>query len=83
MQTRFPKHSPDLNAIENARAFLRSRLDDTRPACVEGRDAFLPRLRRAVAWINREHRRALLKLSYNQAERARDVLAAKGVRTQW
>ena len=42
-----------------------------------------PRLRRAVDWVNRHHRRALLRLSRNQAQRARDVLAAEGSRTEW
>lgn len=78
-----PKHSQDLNAVENAWAFLRARLDDTKPAQREKRAGFVVRLRRAVAWVNTTHRRALLTLEGNQKRRARDVLDNKGHRTRW
>ena len=80
---RHPKHSPDLNAIENAWQFLRSRLDDTRRPGREGREPFLVRLRAAVAWINKNHGPTLRKLCRNQRLRASDVLAQDGFRTKW
>ena len=79
----YPKNAQDLNACENAWAFLRSRLDDTRPIEREDRSDFLRRLRAAVAWINNHHRAALLSLSLNLKERARDVLKKDGARTAW
>ena len=81
--TRHPKHSPDLNAIENAWALLRARLDATRPCEREGREAFLTRLRNAARWVNDHHRHALLRLSRNQQQRASDVLKVAGARTAW
>ena len=80
---RHPKHSPDLNAIENAWKFLRSRLGDTRRPGREGREPFLVRLRSAVAWINKNHGLTLRKLCRNQRLRASDVLAQDGPRTKW
>ena len=76
-------NSPDLNAIENAWQFLRSRLDDTRRPGREAREPFLVRLRAAVAWINKNHGLTLRKLCRNQRLRASDVLAQDGFRTKW
>ena len=75
--------SPDLNAIENAWQFLRSRLDDTRRPGREAREPFLVRLRAAVAWINKNHGLTLRKLCRNQRLRASVVLAQDGFRTKW
>ena len=47
----FPKCSQDLNAIENAWHILRERLDETLPSAMETREAFIVRLRNALAWI--------------------------------
>jgi len=80
---RHPKHSPDLNAIENAWAYLRERLAETHPDGHEDRDDFVRRLRNAVAWINVHKRVALRKLCRNQKERARDVQLQEGHKTQW
>eukprot|EP00974_Lingulodinium_polyedra_P114498 11085695-Lingulodinium_polyedra.AAC.1 len=46
IQADFPKHSPDLNAIEGWWRVLRQRLEQTAPEEFEDRDAFLLRLRR-------------------------------------
>ena len=78
-----PKHSPDLNAIENVWKLLRERLDETLPANVEGRAAFVARLRSAVCWLNRNRRRAMLQLAGNMKVRARDVQDNSGFRTKW
>ena len=80
-----PKHSPDLNAIENAWSYLRARLNDTLPTTgtIETRDHFIRRLRAAAAWINSHHRSGLLSLCYNQKERAQDVKENLGHRTEW
>ena len=78
-----PKHSADLNAIENAWALLRQRLDQTLPAVPEGRNAFVAHLRAAVAWLNRNRRGALVKLAGNMKVRAQDVEDNLGHRTKW
>ena len=79
----YPKYSQDLNAIENAWKFLRDRIAATEPAGRESRAPFCARLRRAVAWVDRHHGQALLKLARNQRQRARGVLALEGGRTRW
>ncbi len=79
----YPKSSPDHNAIENAWALLRNRLHDTFPAAGESRAHFLRRLRAAVAWVNKHHKKTLLYLGHNQKERAQDVLDNSGNRTEW
>ena len=66
-----PKYSQDLNAIENAYAFLRSRLADTQPKQLESRAAFCRRLRSANLWVNKNRKTALRYLCRNQKERAR------------
>ena len=83
VQQDHPKYSQDLNAIENAWAFLRSRLADTQPKQLESRAAFCRRLRSANLWVNKNRKTALRYLCRNQKERARDVLALKGGRTKW
>ena len=65
---------------------VKGRLNDTKPARREKRAAFLVRLRRAVAWVNFTHRRALLALGGDQRKRqggarergAPDVLVSAG-----
>lgn len=78
-----PKHSPDLNAIENAWAILRERVADTEPQGLESREQFCARLRSAVAWVNRNRGDSLLEFATNQKARARDVIALAGARTKW
>jgi len=81
----YPPVSQDFNAIENVWKHLRDRLDATLPDGVESRDRFIPRLKKAVAWLNRNRAAQLAKLSRNQKERARECLALKppGSRTKW
>jgi len=81
---RHPPHSPDLNAIENAWAFLRARLDETIPAGdeVEDRDAFIRRVRAAVAWINKNRKSAMASQARNQKARAQAVEDNDGHRTE-
>ena len=79
----FPKHSPDLNAIEGWWARLRQRLEDTAPDSFESRKQFVARMRRTVSWMAANWREDALHLATNQKERARAVLAADGGRTRW
>ena len=81
----FPKVSQDFNAIENAWAILRERLDETCPVELESRDQFLKRLRAAVRWANSQRSEQLWYLSTNQKERAEDCLCSHppGARTKW
>ena len=81
----YPPVSQDFNAIENCWKFLRERLDATLPEAVESRDLFIVRLNKAVAWLNRNRKAQLEKVSRNQKERARESLALKppGSRTKW
>ena len=78
-----PPYSPDLNAIENAWAHLRARLDETHPGgdVVESRSAFISRLRAAVVWVNRNCKSTLASLARNQKERADAVENNDGHRT--
>ena len=80
---RHPPYSPDLNAIENAWALLRARLDDTFPDVLETREQFIVRLRAAVAWINKHKKEQLNEYARNQKIRADDVFLHEGGRTQW
>ena len=80
---KYPKCSADLNPIETAWREVRARLADTEPETMEGRDAFIQRLRCAVAWAN-VHRAPLFRnLCASAQDRARAVLSAKppGART--
>ena len=81
----YPKVSQDFNAIENAWAIVRERLDETMPQALESRDEFIVRLTAAVRWVNQHRKEQLWHLSTNQKQRARDCLAQKppGGRTRW
>ena len=81
----YPKCSQDFNAIENAWALVKERLDQTVPVRMESRDEFINRLKAAVLWVNRNRGDRLWYLSTNQKERANDCLATKpcGGRTKW
>ena len=81
----YPRCSQDFNAIENCWKILRTRLCETLPKGLEGRDAFVERLKKAVQWINRAERKQLWYLSRNQKERCRDCLSMEppGGRTTW
>ena len=81
----FPKCSQDFNAIENAWAILRERLDETQPVALESREEFVKRVFAAVRWANRDRAEQLWKLSTNQKERADACLAQKppGGRTKF
>ena len=80
---KFPKCSPDLNAIEGVWARLRQRLETSAPMTVETRNDFLSRLRRALRHLNRTRGAELHAMCSNQKERARDVIRLNGSRTGW
>ena len=75
---RYPKHSPDLNAIEGWWRVLRDRMELAAPAEHETREAFIVRLRRTVRWLNSNRWGDALALCTNQKKRAADVLALQG-----
>jgi transposase len=79
----FPKHSPDLNAIEGWWLRLRGRLEKTAPSDCERRAAFIRRLRRTVNWMNASLRAEGRALCTNQKTRASAVLHLKGARCKW
>ena len=81
----YPKVSQDFNAIENAWAILRERLDETCPVDLETRGDFVKRLRAAVRWANTHRSDQLWMLSTNQKKRATECLASTppGARTKW
>ena len=81
----YPRWSQDFDAIENAQAILKERLDQTMPQHLEGREAFVVRLKAAVRWANTNRADQLWFLCNNQKERARDCLKQKppGGCTQW
>ena len=79
----FPKHSPDLNAIEGWWRVLRERLEETAPVDYETREAFIARLRRTVTWLNLNRNEDALKIATNQKARARDVVELGGAKTRW
>lgn len=79
----FPKHSPDLNAIEGRWHTIRQKLLDTEPQEPETRAAFLVRLNRTVNWLNQNDREEALHICTNQKIRAQEVLALKGAKTRW
>ena len=79
---RFPKCSQDLNPIETAWREVRARLRATEPTTREDRDAFVIRLRAAVAWVN-IHRAAYFRtLCSSQKAWAQDVIDGNGRRTK-
>lgn len=77
----FPKSSQDLNKIEQAWRELKARLRETAPANFEKRGAFVARVHRAVAWVNKNRADLLLELCQSQKESAQEVLDLKGART--
>jgi hypothetical protein len=76
-----PKHSADLNPIENVWALLRLRLAETAPPHMECRERFVARLRNAVAWLNNNRKPSMQKFSRNLKDRARAVQDNEGHRT--
>ena len=78
----YPKCSQDLNPIETAWRELRRRLGESQPACLEGRDEFIARLRAAVSWLNRNESDLLRRLCNCQVEWAQDVRAQQGGRAK-
>ena len=80
---RYPKCSQDLNAIETAWRELRARLAETEPAERESRDAFVARLRNAVAWANQNRKHLFMDLCSDQKTRAHEVLERSGGRTSF
>ena len=80
---RFPKHSPDLNAIEGWWKKLRERLQETEPVAMESRDKFLGRLRRVVIWLKEHAAHEGKVLCTNQKVRAADVKQLEGAKTKW
>ena len=83
MEQRFPKYSPDLNAIEGVWRLLRERLDENAPAGRESRREFVRRLCGAAAWLNAHKREQLRFLCTNQKSRAADLLRLSGAKTKW
>ena len=81
----YPRCSQDFNAIENCWNILKERLDETMPKQRETREAFIKRLRVAVAWANRARANQLWYLCTNQKERADACLSSKppGGRTKF
>ena len=56
---------------------------ETEPQEVEGREAFLVRLRRTVNWLNASCVEDGLSLCTNQKVRAEAVMALQGARSKW
>ena len=79
----YPKHSPDLNAIEGWWRILRIRLEETAPVEFESRRAFIERLRRTVQWLNQHRQEEGYGLCTNQKARAADVKELAGAKTKW
>jgi hypothetical protein len=77
---RYPKSSPDLNPIEQVWSLLRTYLEERAPAYLETREAFLARLRGAVAHLNASKRDVLLRMCRDQKVRAEEVLENEGAR---
>ena len=80
---KFPKCSPDLNAIEQVWHLLRQMLDASAPEIIESRSEFLIRFRKAVRALNTKCRAQLLAMCSDQQDRAREVLRLHGARTAW
>ena len=77
---KYPKCSPDLNAIEGWWNRLRVRLEKTAPVQTESRPEFLRRLRRIVGWMNTSCRVEGGRLCRNQKVRAKAVLKLQGAK---
>ena len=78
-----PKLSPDFNAIEGWWRVLQQRLSLTAPAELESRGDFLKRLRRNVAWLNKNARPHAKQLCASQKVREKAVKKLKGARCKW
>lgn len=81
----YPKRSQDFNAIENVWKMLREEVWKTLPLGAEKRDAFISRLQKCVAHMNKHRKKEIVKLSRNQKQRAQDCLDSTppGSRTEW
>jgi transposase len=79
----YPASSQDLNVIECVWAHLRVRLNKSAPTGIEGRAAFIDRLRRAVRSLNADGSSTLQALCRSMPERCRAVLYRKGGRTDY
>ncbi len=80
---KYPKSSPDFNAIEGWWRKLKLYLEEREPTERETREEFLRRLRRAVDHLNTKCRSQGRKLCRNQKERARECKKLAGARTRW
>lgn len=80
---KYPKCSPDLNAIEGWWRKLKLHLEEREPTHMETREQFLRRLRRAVDHLNHSCRAQGRRLCRNQKERALECQKLKGARTKW
>ena len=78
-----PECSQDLNPIEIAWLEVRSRLGNTELVAMETRADFIPRLRLAVAWVNRNRMEYLAKLCSSQKRWAKDAKKADGGKTKY
>ena len=75
--------SQDLNPLENVWGILKGRLDETMPEDLENREAFIKRLRVAVAWVNGQCKDQLAYLEGSMQQRCQEALKKKGGRTSW
>ena len=80
---KYPKASPDLNAIEGWWRKLKLYLEEREPTGMESREEFIRRLRRAVDHLNSRCRAQGRKLCRNQKERAKECKKLQGARTRW
>ena len=80
---RYPKCSPDLNAIENMWHRIRQHLEGHAPVEIEARAQFLQRLRRAVTSLNENCQDEIMALCANQKEHALEVQELSGAKCQW
>ena len=80
---KYPKCSPDLNAIEGWWRKLKLYLEEREPTEMEKREDFVKRLRRAVDRMNSKCRAQGRKLCRNQKERAMECKKLSGARTKW
>ena len=80
---KYPKCSPDLNAIEGWWRKLKLHLEEKEPDEMESREEFIRRLRRAVNHLNERCRTLGRKLCRNQKERAKECKKLLGARTRW
>jgi len=83
LEKRFPKYSPDLNAIEGVWRLLRQRLNENAPAGQESRRYIVRRLCVAAAWLNAKEHDQLRLLCTNQKSQAADMIRLSGAKTNW